>query len=208
MLISDHQQQRFRRYCEANPALLANRVVAGFFQDEARVGLLLKAMDGDPESRRELEQSFRRHFFRIRFMKYMVSTVKFAAIDQQRSCRRRDAVQPLLYDCPSTTEEGAPLLGELFQNSRDPSSAAASEEAVTDPETFHNSLTNEQLADAFASLTYKQKLVTTLCYALGYRDTEAAQMLGVSPQSISKTRRLALSKLRQAMTGRREGNGC
>ncbi|PZD96706.1 hypothetical protein DNH61_05760 [Paenibacillus sambharensis] len=205
-MITDVQQQRFRRYCEAHPALLANRIVAGFFQDESRVGLLLRAMDGDAESRRELEQSFRRHFFRIRFLKYMVSTVKYATIDQQRSCRRRDTVQPLLYDCPSAKEEGAPPIGELFQNSQAPSSAEASQ-AVYDPEAFHNSLTNERLADAFASLTNKQKLITTLCYALSYRDIEAAQMLGVSPQSISKTRRLALSKLRQAMTGRRERNG-
>ncbi|MNJ75765.1 Sigma-70, region 4 [compost metagenome] len=80
--------------------------------------------------------------------------------------------------------------------------APETDSLITDSVQFQASIMNDNLAQAFATLSQKQQLIATLCYALCYQDNEIARMIGISPQAVSKTRNLALKKLRLAMPER------
>lgn len=113
--------------------------------------------------------------------------------------QKTDSRNQLIFDRPCS-EEGDGTVGEMllgFQN------LTNVEPLITEPSQFHASFLNDHLANAFAALSPKQQLIATLCYALCYQDNEIAEMIGVSPQAICKTRNLALQKLRLAMPERR-----
>lgn len=56
-------------------------------------------------------------------------------------------------------------------------------------------LSNEALSKEFSKLTTTQQKVLTLSFLSEFNDTEIASKLGVSQQSISKTKKTALKKL-------------
>lgn len=56
-------------------------------------------------------------------------------------------------------------------------------------------LTNEELSNEFSNLTATQQRVLTLSFLFELKDTEIAARLGVTQQSVFKTRKNALKKL-------------
>ncbi|MFD0695433.1 hypothetical protein ACFQZT_15125 [Paenibacillus sp. GCM10027628] len=199
-MISTAQLEKFEEYRLKNSILFSNPLIRKFFENEDNIVLILKTLDGDSDSQNELEITFRKYFFRIRFVKFLVSTIKFVAIDQMRIHQKRDKRDQLIFDRPVSENGESTTLGELLVHSqivKDP------EICVSDPLQFQSSFTNENLANAFAMLSQKQQMITTLCYALCYQDNEISKILGVSPQAVCKTRNLALQKLRLAMPERR-----
>ncbi|CAH1200513.1 RNA polymerase sigma factor SigO [Paenibacillus plantiphilus] len=203
-MISEEQNRRFQDYCNNNPSICADRVVKDFFQSDDHVQLLLQVLDGSFESQQQLENAFRKHYFRVRFIKYLVSTIKFCAIDQMRTYQRNSLRNPLIFDHPALKEGSASTIGELLANTNNPEPSEAN---TSDPEEFQSSITNELLAEAFAQLTQKQKTIATLGYGMCYRDNEIATLLGVSPQAVCKMRNHALQKLRVAFPERRDYSG-
>jgi RNA polymerase sigma factor (sigma-70 family) len=197
MLLSDEQKRQFREYCKANKEVYSDRVVQTFFQRDENIELLLEAHEGNQDSERELEERFRKHFFQIRFLKFLVSTIKYYTIDQIRLNQKNDMRYQLIFDCPSS-DEGEATLGDMLCKHEIPTS----ETFFTEPSEFQDSFTNEELAKAFAVLTTKQQVIATLGYALCYQDNEISKIIGISPQSVGKTRNLALQRLRLAMPDR------
>lgn len=196
-MLTTAQREQFRKYRYANRSIFSDRVVHEFFQRDHHIELLLRAHEGEDECRRDLEDRFRKHFFRMRFVKFLSSTIKYYTLDELRIHRKRDTRIQLILDRPSSEEGDGTTLGELLGTASPQRS-----EPVT-PAQFQASFTNEQLATAFAALSPKQKNIATLFYALCYHDNEIARMLGVTPQAVCKTRHLALQKLRQRMSERR-----
>ncbi|MET3209007.1 UNVERIFIED_CONTAM: RNA polymerase sigma factor (sigma-70 family) [Paenibacillus sp. PvR008] len=137
------------------------------------------------ESQCELEEKFRKHFFQIRFITFLVNTIKFCTIDQLRNQQKRNTRFSLIYDQPLSEEREASTFGELLGYYQDD----LLENLTTDPASFESSLQNESLAHAFSKLSEKQRLIITLRYALGYKDNEIARMLGVSAQAVGKTKK-------------------
>ncbi|MEK5645927.1 hypothetical protein BK138_34050 [Paenibacillus rhizosphaerae] len=195
MGLSVDQQERFLDYCHSKQNIFSNRVVKGFFQEEENVLLLLEAVDGNMDSRNELEEKFRKYYFRIRFVKFLVQTINFYTIDQMRMYRKHDYRYQLIFD-RSASDEGNSTLGELLLFNH---TSTHPEPTTSDPGYFQSTFTNENLVDAFSDLSHKQKIITTLGYSLCYKDHEIAKVMGVSPQAVCKTRNLALKRLRVAL---------
>ncbi|MBU5445702.1 hypothetical protein [Paenibacillus sp. MSJ-34] len=152
----------------------------------------MSALEGNENSKKELEEAFRRYFFRIRFSKFILSTIKYCSLDQVRLYRKRDKRNPLIFDHPVSDDDKGITLGELIYNNQKQN---IKQPIITDPLQFKASLSNDRLARAFGVLTHRQQFITTLYYAQCYRDNEIARILGVSPQAIYKSRNLALKKL-------------
>ncbi|MFD2658986.1 hypothetical protein [Paenibacillus thailandensis] len=199
MALTDEQRERFLCYCKENRLIFSNRAVRSFFEIEENIELLLKALDGGEDFKKELEDRFRKHFFRIRFIKYLSSTIKFCTIDQMRLNQKNDWRNQLIFDRPAS-EEGDVTLGELLLGKKE---QIESETIILEPSQFQASFSNEYLSQAFSVLSQKQQLITTLCYAFCYQDKEIARLIGVSPQAVGKTRNIALQKLRLALLERR-----
>lgn len=197
MVLSEDERQRFQEYCKRNSSIFSNRVVQSFFKKEEHVILLLRTLDGNHHSKKVLDDKFRKFYFHIRFVKFLVSTIKYCTIDQLRNCRKNEMRQQLIFDRPAS-DEGETTIGEILLNKK---ASYYSESTTSDPTHFQSTFTNERLTYAFTMLSHKQQLITTLCYASCYQDNEIAKILNVSPQAVCKTRNLALQKLRVAMTG-------
>ncbi|WP_372237745.1 hypothetical protein [Paenibacillus sp. P46E] len=134
-------------------------------------------------------------------MKFLVSTIKFYTIDQIRISKKNDFRNPLIFDRHISNEgEGDITLGEMVMCNNQ---ILPSEPAISDSAQFQASFTNAHLVEAFSNLSQKQQLITTLCYAMCYKDNEIAKIIGVSPQAICKTRNSALQKLRFSLSERR-----
>ncbi|MHA6482032.1 sigma-70 RNA polymerase sigma factor region 4 domain-containing protein [Paenibacillus sp. strain BS8-2] len=179
------------------------KIISSFLSSEQNMMYLLNALSGDEGAKYELEIRFRKFYFRIRFVKYLSSTIKYCLIDQIRYYKKNDHRNVLIFDQPFlNNEKKSGTIGEflLSRNNR------VVEELIKDPNDFYTSLSNELLAIAFEALTPKQKFVITLSYAHCFQDNEIASLIGVSPQAIFKTRNLALKKMKSKLMegGRRD----
>lgn len=205
-MLSETQLNQFNDYCRSNPSLFTNRVISGFFQHDCHTKLLLKVLNGNIESQQQLEDAFRKHYFRIRFLNYLVSIIRYCSIDQIRKYQKNNLRHQLIYDCPISENATATSIGDFYSYNGH-YTELTSEQIMHTPCKFYDSLTNEHLADAFSKLTQKQKRITTLKYGLCYRDSEIAILMNVSPQAVYNMRRLALKKLRFSLLERGEYYG-
>src|SRR5690554_319198 len=103
-MITNEGKLRFIDYCNSHHLVFSDRVVLNFFQEEQNVLLLLLAINGDMKAQGELEDSFRKYFFRIRFIKFLISTIKFCTIDQLRLNQKKDQRNQLIFDRPLSEE--------------------------------------------------------------------------------------------------------
>lgn len=200
MGLSELQKRRFQKYQNSNQTIFSDRVVQGFFQKDENIILLLSSLEGDQNKSRELDEKFRKHFFQIRFVKYMLSTIKYCSFDQIRLNQKINQRNQLIFDRPASDDgEGAITLGEmlLFKQALPPQ-----ESTILDPNSFESSINCDKLRNAFSSLSQKQQMTLTLSYAMCYNDVEIAKMTGVSPVAVSKTRNLALKKLKHSLSVR------
>ncbi|TVX88179.1 sigma-70 family RNA polymerase sigma factor [Paenibacillus agilis] len=195
-MLNEDQMNRFTAFKRKNNVLFDDRVIQEFFSHGRNVELLLLTLEGDCVSKRQLEDNFRKHFFRIRFVKYLVSTIKFCAIDQFRFNQRNDTRHPLIFDQPTMDDQSTATLGELLCSQVEQTTNSL----ISDPEQFIDDISNETLESAYSQLTPHQKVVITLGYGMSYRDNEIAKMLGVSPQAVGKSRNAALKKMRASIS--------
>jgi DNA-directed RNA polymerase specialized sigma24 family protein len=186
---------KFTKYCKEQPYLFSNPIIVSFFKKEKNILLLLDAHAGKLDAQKELEETFRKHFFRIRFINFLVSTIKFCTIDQLRMNHKRNLRNQLTFDRP-LSKDADTTIGERLLNKQHHQLA---DQTISDPLAFQTSLENEQLSNAFSILSDKQKLITTFGYSNLYQDNEIALILGVTPQAVGKTRKLALKKMRKVL---------
>lgn len=198
MALTDVQRERFYVYSKANWSVFSDRVIQDFFHNEQNIELLLRGLDGEEVCQKELEDRFRKHLFRMRFVKFLISTIKYYTIGQMRLNHKNDTRNQLIFDRP-VSDEGGGTLGELLLGKQ---SLQEYETVFNDPAQFQASFSNEHLSQAFAALSQKQQLITTFYYALCYQDNEISRIIGVSQQAVCKTRNLALQKLRLTMLER------
>jgi RNA polymerase sigma factor (sigma-70 family) len=199
-MLTIEQKRRFQDYCNRNNSLFSDLVVVDFFQKESHIMLLLNAIEGDTIIQKKLEEAFRKHFFRIRFIKFLTSTIKFCTINQLRLNQKIEQRNQLIFDCPASEKVDSKTLGELLLSKQE---LLPPDEITSDPEVFQSSFANEHLERAFVMLSHKQKKIATLGYSMCYQDNEIAKLLGITPQAVCKTRNLALQKLRVALPERR-----
>ncbi|OBZ16335.1 hypothetical protein A8L34_27030 [Bacillus sp. FJAT-27264] len=196
MALTERQRELFRSYSSTHQSIFSERIIQEFFNKDQNIELLLKSLEGDSESQEQLEIRFRKHFFQIRFIKFLSTTINYCTLGQMRSNQKNDSRNPLIFDQPVGGEEGNGILGELLLTS---GTKPDSEPIYHNPSQFLEAISNEGLENAFVSLSSKQQLIITLSYALGYKDKEIAKMIAVTPQAVSKVRNLALKKLRSAI---------
>ncbi|WP_186327585.1 sigma-70 family RNA polymerase sigma factor [Paenibacillus sp. Y412MC10] len=198
MMLSDIQRRKFLDYVHLNEIIFSDRIIQDFFKSQDNILLLLKTLDGDKEAKTKLDEKFKKHFFRIRFIGFLASTIKFHAIGQMRLYQKGDSKEQLIFDMPVSSDDNSSSssFGELLLNNQE---STHFEPITSDPTEFQSNLKNHRLAAAFDQLTRKQQLIVTLYYALSYKDKEISKILNVSPQAVSKTRRTALENLRLAL---------
>lgn len=173
---------------------LQHPVLRGFCSHPANVNLVRKYFDDTtPENLEKLNLSFKKHFFALRFTKYLNSLVTNGGIDFVRKVKRSEERELTIYNKQISDEEEAEI-GEMLSFIY---SGDDLPQVTVDPTVFQEQLNNECLYEGFSNLTSKQKIVVTLAYSALSKDSEIAVMLHVTQQAVSKTRKTALLKIRQ-----------
>lgn len=191
--LTEQENAAFELYLKRQPNLLNNKVIIGFFQNPGYLKVFIRhLMKPDDLTRSELKITFQKYFFTIRFTKYLSSLIKFACIDFHRARLKHKDRHLLVFDTPFD-EDGDLSLGEYILNNKPPSTSSTS---LYNVETFVSSIENNLLFQAFASLTPRQQEVLTLFYAARFLDSEIAKSFHVSQQAITKSRILAIQKMR------------
>lgn len=135
-----------------------------------------------------LNRAFKKHYFRIRFIRFISSTIRFAAIDFIRRMRKAKERNPLFLDNDTSEKNNkdeflynhSPLLDQYFSGD----------------EFFRDSIEDDALYFAWIDLSPKQKQVILLSYTMSYQDIEIAKFLSISPQAVFNRKRKALVKMR------------
>lgn len=142
------------------------------------------------------EETHRQFIFRIRFIKYLTSAMRFSQIDFNKRRQKRIAKTPLVFDTP-VGESKDIKYGELIQLEHIQNDQ---EMFVLNTEQFLAQISDERVHHAITQLTSKQKEIIALSYGCDEYDVEIAKRLGVSPQAVCKSRKSAIYKLRKIVT--------
>ncbi|WP_375102280.1 hypothetical protein ACDZ28_01005 (plasmid) [Paenibacillus sp. RS8] len=173
---------------------LQHPIVLGFSSHPENAILVEKFINNPTESNHEkLNQAFKIYIFAIRFTKYLSSLITNSRIDYLRKVKKDEERELLIFDKPLSTDEDV-ALGEILSNVYHGEDIP---QVTVDPDVFQSQLNNEWLYHGFSKLTPKQKFVITLAYSSCSRDSEIALLLHVTQQSISKTRKTSLQKLKR-----------
>jgi RNA polymerase sigma factor (sigma-70 family) len=170
-----------------------HRLIRNFLQDETSALLFERALsDPTPYNQERVDYRFRAFCREIQFIAYLSTLIHYHAITYDKRIRAQNAHCPLRLDAPLDDEGSSAILDRV----------AASEEID-----FHSDalITLEEISEhrafyhALRLLTDKEKQILEQVYIQNFSDTEIARKLGVSQQTVSKTRKKALAKLRMNM---------
>lgn len=133
-------------------------------------------------------------FFALRFLKYIHSLIKYAAIDYYRSQRKYQERYPLLLDAPQAD-------GERTRKNRLAESAAI-RECEEPGGGLMDHIGDIDLFMALQKLSPRQLQILNILICEQKNDIEIAQKLRISQQAVNKSKLTALRSLRTSI---REG---
>lgn len=173
-----------------NPHFFSQPIVKSFLSDNTHHTLLENALEFPSKKNIELlDNAFKIHFSEIKLIKLISSTIYYYSIDFDKRIRKERSRYPLIVDKP-TNDNNEILFKDLIVSDFNIDSYLEMNNNL------ENLLEDEQLINALAKLTKKQKFILNAYYNLELKDVEIAKIMGVTQQSISKSRNRALEKLR------------
>lgn len=194
------QSEAFAAFLEENKSLLSNPIVKSFLQKKVNVHLLKKAIEcPTKENKEKVDESFRKHFFTIRFTSYITSSMEYSTINFNKNLSMYQKRFPLIL---TEKEEG----GEKDINLND---REAEIESIVEKEALWSAMeeyiSNKKIYSAVLSLTPSQRAILTYAYLYKLTDTEIAQRIRTSQQYVSKTRKTALKRILSFINNKEEG---
>ncbi len=180
--------KEFNLFLEKNKSFLSNPIIKEFLKEEEHLRLLMQSVClPSEENNNKLNVAFKQFYAEIRLIKYFSTFLYYYSINFDKKNRRNRDRFALILDQP------------LPDNDNETSKDLISSKILTTsdtPESLDDNISQFQLYQALKSLTPKQKKIIELAYVKELTDTEIAKLLGVSQQNISKTRKNALTRLR------------
>lgn len=161
--------------------LQKNAVIKGFLKDADNYHFLLNYLDDpSPSNLKILNDAFKEFFLELRFTTYILSLIRYSAIDFDRRVRKNNYRNALLLDgkFPNAIASTYDLLSEVKFTQ------------------LEDLVTSTALFNALKKLTQKERSVLIDAYLMDMSDTSIAHKNKVSQQAISKLRSQALKKLR------------
>lgn len=190
--------QLYKHFYKANPYLFNNIIIENFFKNPNHVDMLIKVLTNETEeSRVELDDTFRRFLFRIRFISYLNTKIKYSETDYHRKLRKDEYRNVLIFDKPVDDEETCVSYGEYLLAKKSYQQKEDEVKITINPKTFMNSILDDRVYLAVNQLTERQRIIITLAYAANLTDTEIAYILNITQQAVTKTRSTALTKMKE-----------
>ncbi|SDM59151.1 RNA polymerase sigma factor, sigma-70 family [Psychrobacillus sp. OK028] len=168
--------------------IIENELIVSFLDDTDNRELFENyQMKNSDDIKMELDQRFRVFYQRYRLISYFIKVLHFESMHFDKKLHLHNK----RYQLATAKSGGAELICEQhFNQFYEYHSSSLS---------FQDHLTSEELFRSFNQLTEKQKYIITLSYLHQMTDTEISKSLGISQQSVYKTRKSAIKKLRDGV---------
>ncbi|MEO4052897.1 sigma-70 family RNA polymerase sigma factor [Solibacillus sp. CAU 1738] len=186
---------KYNEYKEKNKDFFNNKVILSFLKSPQNEKLLMKYIcEPNRKNKKIIDETFRRFYFNIRFVSFVSSTLHFNAINYDKKVNKYTRANMLTID----SSEGYDQKFSFKDLIEDTSALEVLENSIY--KEIKDYITEPQLYYAVTKLTNKQRQIIDLCYVYGLNDTEISQLLNKTQQSISKTHKKALEKLKSNLT--------
>jgi RNA polymerase sigma factor (sigma-70 family) len=185
----------FIKFKNENSLLFDNILIQKFFSDIANVQLCSLFLLANSFAN-EFEKRFQNFYFDLRFSKYLSSTIKFSIIDFNRKKVKRQERYLLILDQPFQSNKEVIHTDEMFSDNQVWNDEMRN---IKSHSLFLDLISNHHVYSAFNKLTENQKTVLTYSFAYDLLDVEIAKLLKVSQQAVSKSRKVALKKMKESL---------
>lgn len=197
------EQVQLDDFLKEHSKAMKNPVLEGFLRDSENLNLVLTMLSSPTkENNKKLDEAFKGFLVEIRLVKYLSQVIRYRHLNLNKSFQKHRYRFPLYLDqeVKESSEDYSvrvidtiPSSGETFENNK--------------PEHLEDLVGDEKLYRVLRSLTGRQKEVLNLYYLEGFNDREISEKFFVSQQSIAKTRRSAMVKVRNLLKGESSDEG-
>lgn len=161
------------QFFKDNPDILSDKILNNFLADEYNLSVFIIALFGEKEIYDILNELFKKYYFKYRFISYI-----------------RKQTEHELLDMPLDEENNIKLSDTIFKVEPEFDIALNS---------FVECLTDEQIYVEYKKLTKKQQQILYLAYYTLLKDSEIAKKLNTTQQAVSKSKKKAMHKLKNAL---------
>ncbi|MFD1738722.1 sigma-70 family RNA polymerase sigma factor [Bacillus salitolerans] len=181
--------EKYSDYLESSNNHKNNRIFSSFLDDIHNQFLLILSLFSYKNYPFVLDDVFRKHFFEYRFISYLTTYFYYESVQFDKKVRKRNEKECAILDSP--IDDGITLKDSI----------ATKGEVTSKKETFKETVTNDLLVESFKALSALQQDILNFYYVEGYKEREISEMLNISQQAVSKSKRKAIDKLKKLMKG-------
>ena len=182
--------ETWEEFLRVNRYFLKEPLVRDFLGQKENYQLLKQAVENPTkENKAKVDESFRKHFFSIRFTSYLSTILEYSAINYKKNNYRYENRYPLILTDTGGKDNYSNYLTDYH----------AEIEYVVEHDVLRSSIedyiTDPRLFAGLITLTDSQREILTYRYLYQLKDIEIAQKMGTSQQYISKTHKTILNRL-------------
>ncbi|WP_409018139.1 RNA polymerase sigma factor (plasmid) [Bacillus velezensis] len=199
-MIYDESYCRYKleEFQAKHPRFCSHYLFKSFIRKPENRDILIKnILHPSDENKEALDRSFKKHHFHLKFLSYLSKTLHFNAVRFDQKRRQEINRSLLILDAPVKQHENNTL--SFIERAHDCKQDI--EKSLFQSSFIDEHFSDENLLKCFNTLTSIQKEVLTLYYLYSYTDSEIAKVQSKSQQSVFKTRKRALCRLRQQLKG-------
>lgn len=174
--------------------MIQNRLLQTFLTDEKINNLYISYLEQPSAYKKEMiEKLFQIHVRKIQLLSYFSKVLYYESQKYDKKIRHMNSVNQLILD--KNVNEGEGTVLDLIEGEQ----SLDELEFSTPVSSYDLELVFEDkhLYEIVSSLSPRQKDVLHLLFVEGLTESEAAQRLGVTKQSINKTKNQTLKKIKQ-----------
>lgn len=174
--------------------MIQNRLLQAFLTDEKINNLYISYLEQPSAYKKEMiEKLFQIHVRKIQLLSYFSKVLHFESQKYDKKIRHMNSVNQLILD--KNVNEGEGTVLDLIEREQ-----PLDELEFSIPVSSYDLelvFEDKHLYKIVSSLSPRQKDVLHLLFVEGLTEIEAAQRLGVTKQSINKTKNQTLKKIKQ-----------
>jgi RNA polymerase sigma factor (sigma-70 family) len=194
---SNSENNRIQDIANIESAGVHDRIIQNFLKDKRNDDLYQCALQHPSQENMEaLDKAFKEFYLQIRFTAYVAKNLYFHSINYDKKIKKNKEKMQLTLDQSITNGEEGTFKDFIPADNTDPFTHVL--QNVSDVE---DHMTHPELYETVKQLTTNEKEVLYHYYFNELRDTDIGKLLNKSQQTVYKTRKKALEKLRKAWKG-------
>lgn len=188
-------KDKLKRFYKNNEKLLENNVIKNFLDIKENEKMLEKVLiDPSEKNFRELDESFKEYYLKIRIIKYISNLIYFYTIDFDKRINKRNQRYNLILDGSECNDSNENAMNLIDKQS---SSNSTEKDYFENEQSLNELIENQKLYKIYQQLTDKQKEILELIYVRDFTNKEVAEFYNETPQNISNLHKRALKKIKK-----------